>query len=206
MIGYCFGGTIAWLAAARLGVDSAVGYYGGQIANFANEHPKAPTMLHFGKLDQHIPKASIDAVEAANPRCRSSGTTQGHGFNCNDRASYNAEAAKLAKERSLDFEKAPCIDLASERERWVGVRGASSLVIDNRRLQFNCRTMIGYAHAPIGGRSPIRLFHVGVLHMDCVFALWNVLKMVATIDSSAKSLYFLKIGTTGTPRYSVTVI
>jgi carboxymethylenebutenolidase len=55
VIGYCFGGTIAWLAAARLGVNTAVGYYGGQIAKFADEHPKAPIMLHFGKLDQHIP-------------------------------------------------------------------------------------------------------------------------------------------------------
>ena len=74
---------------------------------------------------------------------------------------------------------------------------SASLVIDNRRLQFNDRVIIGYAHAPIGGRSPIRLFLVRVLHMDCVFALWNVLKMVKTIDSSAKSLYFLKIGTAG---------
>ena len=67
VIGYCFGGSIAWLAAARLDVDTAVGYYGGQIAKFADEHPKAPTMLHFGKLDQHIPKESIDAVQAVNP-------------------------------------------------------------------------------------------------------------------------------------------
>src|ERR1700722_15111280 len=69
------------------------------------------------------------------------------------------------------------------------------LVIDNRRIQFNYRLIIGYAYAPIGGWSPIRLFHVGVLHMDSVFALWNVLKMVETIDTGAKSLYFLKIGT-----------
>src|ERR1035441_6442247 len=59
------GGTIAWLAAARPGVDAAVGYYGGQIAKFTDEHPEAPIMLHFGKLDQHIPKQSIDAVQAA---------------------------------------------------------------------------------------------------------------------------------------------
>ena len=105
VIGYCFGGTIAWLAAARLGVDTAVGYYGGQIANFADEHPKAPTMLHFGKLDQHIPKESIDAVETANPEVPVFWYNAGHGFNCNGRASYNAEAAKLAKERSLEFLK-----------------------------------------------------------------------------------------------------
>ena len=71
----------------------------------------------------------------------------------------------------------------------------ASLVIDNCRIQFNYRVIIGYAHTPKGAWTPIRLFDVGVLHMDCVFALWNVLKMVETIDTSAKSLYFLKIGT-----------
>jgi carboxymethylenebutenolidase len=105
VIGYCFGGTIAWLAAARLGVNAAVGYYGGQIAKFADEHPKAPIMLHFGKLDQHIPRESIDAVQASNPEVPIFWYDAGHGFNCNDRTSYNAEAAKLAKERSLNFLK-----------------------------------------------------------------------------------------------------
>lgn len=105
VIGYCFGGTIAWLAAARPGVDAAVGYYGGQIAKFADENPKSPIMLHFGKLDQHIPKQSIDAVQAANPEVPVFWYDAGHGFNCNDRASYNAEAAKLARERSLEFLK-----------------------------------------------------------------------------------------------------
>ena len=97
--------TAAWLAAARPGVDAAVGYYGGQIAKFTDEHPKAPIMLHFGKLDQHIPKQSIDAVQAANPEVLVFWYDAGHGFNCNDRASYNAEAAKLARERSLEFLK-----------------------------------------------------------------------------------------------------
>jgi hypothetical protein len=76
--------------------------------------------------------------------------------------------------------------------------GPNLFVIDNRRIQLNYRVIIGYAYAPIGGWSPMRLFHVGVLHMDCVFASWNVLKMVETIDTSAKSLYFLKIGTAET--------
>jgi carboxymethylenebutenolidase len=105
VIGYCFGGTIAWLAAARLGVNAAVGYYGGQIAKFADEHPKAPIMLHFGNLDPHISRESIDAVQAANPEVPIFWYDAGHGFNCNDRASYNAEAAKLAKKRSLKFLK-----------------------------------------------------------------------------------------------------
>jgi carboxymethylenebutenolidase len=105
VIGYCFGGTIAWLAAARLGVNAAVGYYGGHIAKFACEHPKAPVMLHFGKLDEHIPKESVDAVHAANLEVPIFWYDAGHGFNCSDRASYNAEASKQARERSLEFLK-----------------------------------------------------------------------------------------------------
>ena len=62
-------------------------------------------MLHFGKLDQHIPKESIDAVQAANPEVTIFWYGAGHGFNCNDRASYNAEAATLARARSLEFLK-----------------------------------------------------------------------------------------------------
>ena len=103
VIGYCFGGTIAWLAAARLGVNTAVGYYGGQIAKFADEHPKAPIMLHFGKLDQHIPKESIDAVETANPEVPVFCYNADHGFNCTDRASFDAQCAKLAFDRSVEF-------------------------------------------------------------------------------------------------------
>jgi carboxymethylenebutenolidase len=105
VIGYCFGGSLAWLAASRLGADAAVGYYGGQIAKFAGEHPKAPVMLHFGKLDQHISKESVEAVQAANPEVPVFWYDAGHGFNCNDRASYNPEAAQLARERSLEFLK-----------------------------------------------------------------------------------------------------
>ncbi len=107
VIGYCLGGSMAWLAATRLDPDAAVGYYGGSIANFAGEKPKAPIMLHFGKLDQHIPKDEIDAKVAALhpdvPIFWYDGA--GHGFNCTGRPSYNAAAAQLARERSLEFLK-----------------------------------------------------------------------------------------------------
>jgi carboxymethylenebutenolidase len=56
IIGYCFGGTMAWLAATRLDPSAAVGYYGGHIAQFAQENPRCPVILHFGTLDKHIPK------------------------------------------------------------------------------------------------------------------------------------------------------
>ena len=67
VVGYCFGGTIAWLSATRLKVDAAVGYYAGRIGNFSAETPSAPVMLHFGKLDKHIPKEDIDRLQAAHP-------------------------------------------------------------------------------------------------------------------------------------------
>jgi carboxymethylenebutenolidase len=104
VIGYCLGGSMAWLAATRLDPDAAVGYYGGQIPAYAAETPKAPIMLHFGLHDDHIPKGVIDEkVHAAYPEIPIFWYEAGHGFNCNDRASYNAEASKLARERSLEF-------------------------------------------------------------------------------------------------------
>ena len=104
VIGYCLGGSMAWLAATRLHPDAAVGYYGGQILAYAGEKPKAPIMLHFGLKDDHIPKAEIDSkVAAAHPEVPIYWYDAGHGFNCNPRASYSAEAAKLARERSLEF-------------------------------------------------------------------------------------------------------
>lgn len=105
VIGYCLGGTMAWLAATRLGVDAAVGYYGGIIANFAQENPRCPVMLHFGSLDKHIPKEAVEKVHAAHPAVEIFWYAADHGFNCDDRASYNAEAATLARERSLEFLK-----------------------------------------------------------------------------------------------------
>lgn len=105
VIGYCWGGTLAWLAAARLHADTAVGYYGGQIGRFAAENPAAPVMLHFGRLDQHIPPEEVEKVHSAHPEAEIYWYDAGHGFNCDARSSYNAEAAKLARERSLAFLK-----------------------------------------------------------------------------------------------------
>lgn len=106
VIGYCLGGTMAWLAATRLNIGAAIGYYGGHIARFAQETPRCPVMLHFGMLDKHIPKEDIDKVQALHPEVQVFWYQNAdHGFNCNDRASYNPEAAKLARERSLAFLK-----------------------------------------------------------------------------------------------------
>jgi carboxymethylenebutenolidase len=105
VIGYCFGGTLAWLAATRLHPAAAVGYYGGRIANRAAETPNCPVMLHFGSQDAHIPAAEVEKIHSAHPEVEIFWYDAGHGFNCNPRASYNAAAAKEARQRSLQFFK-----------------------------------------------------------------------------------------------------
>lgn len=105
VIGYCYGGTLAWLAAARLHPAVAVGYYGGRTANYADEKLSAPVMLHFGKLDAHIPAEEVETIHTAHPEVQIYWYDAGHGFNCDARTSYNEEAAHLARERSLNFLK-----------------------------------------------------------------------------------------------------
>jgi carboxymethylenebutenolidase len=105
VVGYCFGGTIAWLSATRVdGVSAAVGYYGGGVADAAEEKPKSPVMLHFGETDASIPKEAYEKVMRLHPTVPTfiyAGA--GHGFVCDERGSYHAESAKVARERTNDF-------------------------------------------------------------------------------------------------------
>jgi carboxymethylenebutenolidase len=103
VVGYCFGGTLAWVAACRLNPAAAVGYYGGRIGNYAGETPSVPVMLHFGKQDAHIPAEEVAKIHAAHPEVEIYWYDAGHGFNCDARASYNAGAAHEARKRSLEF-------------------------------------------------------------------------------------------------------
>jgi carboxymethylenebutenolidase len=105
VVGFCWGGSLAWLAATRLRPAVAVGYYGGQIGNYAAENPSAPVMLHFGRQDAHIPPEVAEKVHAAHPEVEIYWYDAGHGFNCDVRASYDAAAAKQARERTLAFLK-----------------------------------------------------------------------------------------------------
>jgi carboxymethylenebutenolidase len=104
VIGYCFGGLLAWLSSTRLHPDVVVGYYAGRIGNYAAETPKAPVQLHFGRLDHHIPVEHVEQVRAAHPEVEINWYDgAGHGFNCDMRAAYNAQAAALARGRALSF-------------------------------------------------------------------------------------------------------
>lgn len=101
VIGYCVGGTLAWISAARLKPDAAVGYYAGGVDRFASEMPTCRVVLHFGKLDKHIPKEMVETVANAHPEVQVFWYDADHGFNRDAGASYQPEAAKLARERSL---------------------------------------------------------------------------------------------------------
>jgi len=104
IVGYCWGGGLAFLAATRLsGVAAAVGYYGGMVAAHAQEKPRVPVMLHFGDSDQSIPMSDVEKVKQLRPDITTYVYKAGHGFSCDERQSYNAEASKLALERTLKF-------------------------------------------------------------------------------------------------------
>ncbi len=104
VVGFCLGGSVAWAAAAQMPVDVAVGYYGGFIAKFKDAQLHAPVMLHFGGKDDHIPVSDVDEIKAAHPEVPVyMYDDAGHGFNCDERGSYNPAAAAQAWERTLGF-------------------------------------------------------------------------------------------------------
>jgi len=104
VIGYCWGGYVAWMAAARLsGFACAVPYYGGGILDAQGERPRCPVMAHFGELDRGIPIAGVREFAARHPEVQVFTYAADHGFNCDRRGSYDPVASKLARERTIDF-------------------------------------------------------------------------------------------------------
>ena len=105
IVGYCWGGSLAWSAATTTTrFAAAVGWYGGNIAETATATPNCPVQLHFGADDDHIPASAIDKIRAAHPEMEIfvyDGA--GHGFGCSERSSYNAAATAIAQERTLAF-------------------------------------------------------------------------------------------------------
>lgn len=104
VVGYCWGGSLAFLAGTRLhGIAAAVGYYGGMIAAHANEKPKVPVMLHFGEQDHGIPMSDVDKVKAARKDVEIFVYPAGHGFSCDERGSFHKPSHEQALERTLAF-------------------------------------------------------------------------------------------------------
>lgn len=106
VLGYCWGGTLAYLAATRLrGLACAVSYYGGQTTPFAAERARVPMMMHFGEMDPRIPEADILEVARHNPTIEIHKYPADHGFNCDSRKEWHAASAHSALERTLSFLK-----------------------------------------------------------------------------------------------------
>ena len=104
VVGYCWGGTVAWLAGCRLDVGCVSAYYGRHIVEFVEEKPRCPSILHFGAEDALIPPENVKKVRSAYPDvplCVYKGA--GHGFNCERRADFRPEAATTALQRTLDL-------------------------------------------------------------------------------------------------------
>jgi carboxymethylenebutenolidase len=104
VVGFCWGGKMAYVSACELPIACGVAYYGGGIARDLSKTPRCPVLYHFGGKDTHIPASDVELIKAADSR----GTfyvypDADHGFNCDLRASFNAEAAALARQRTLAF-------------------------------------------------------------------------------------------------------
>jgi carboxymethylenebutenolidase len=107
IVGFCMGGTIAFLAATRLnGLSAAIGYYGGRIVAFADEKPRVPTQLHFGEKDQSIPMSDVETIKKKRSDCDIHVYPDaGHGFHCDERGSYHEPSSKTAWQRTLAWLK-----------------------------------------------------------------------------------------------------
>ena len=106
IVGFCWGGLLVWRAACLLkGLSAAVAYYGGGIT--AEEEiarqPKCPVMAHFGDQDHWIPLEGVEVFRKAHPQVEVHVYPANHGFNCDQRGSYNEDAARVARERTLAF-------------------------------------------------------------------------------------------------------
>jgi len=105
IIGFCLGGSVAFVAATRLtGLKAAIGYYGGAVVRFADEKPKVPTQLHFGEKDAGIPLTDVETVKAKRPDVEVfvyPGAQ--HGFHCDERPSYDKASSDIAWPRSMEF-------------------------------------------------------------------------------------------------------
>ena len=104
IVGYCWGGFVAWMASAKVsGLSCAVPYYGGGILDNADIEPKVPVMGHFGEKDSMIPADGVRKLAEKHKKQQIFIYPADHGFNCEQRGSYHAPSANQARERTLEF-------------------------------------------------------------------------------------------------------
>lgn len=102
IVGYCWGGYLSWMSATRIpGFACAITYYGGGMPDAIEEQPRCPVCAHFGERDSAIPLAGVEKLAAAHPDVEVFLYPAEHGFNCDQRQSYNAASAQLARQRTL---------------------------------------------------------------------------------------------------------
>jgi carboxymethylenebutenolidase len=103
IVGYCWGGSLAYFASCELPLAAAVVYY-GRVGDYLERKPRCPVLYHYGSEDKSIPLADVERIRAAQPAAPVYVYPgAGHGFNCEQRDSYDAAAAALAQRRTLDF-------------------------------------------------------------------------------------------------------
>ena len=104
IVGYCWGGFLTWMASVYVpGLACAVPYYGGGILDHADLEPRCPVLAHFGERDAGIPADGVRQLARRHPQHQILLYPADHGFNCDQRASYDAASAQLARERTLAF-------------------------------------------------------------------------------------------------------
>ena len=106
IVGYCWGGLLTWRSACTLqGLSAAAPYYGGGMTTPEEtaRQPRVPVLAHFADDDKWIPLDTVHAFAKAQPKVEVHIYPGHHGFNCDQRGSYDAGAASLARQRTLDF-------------------------------------------------------------------------------------------------------
>lgn len=104
VIGYCWGGSLAWRMACRhKGFDAAIAYYGGEVPVLSDEKPLCPVQAHFGRQDASIPMSGVEGFLKSRPEVETYLYEADHGFSCHHRKQYDAPSAQLARERVNHF-------------------------------------------------------------------------------------------------------
>lgn len=103
MVGYCWGGSVTYLAGCKTNIAAGVAYYGGGMTQLLGDAPRYPMLFHFGERDAYIPRVDVEKIRHAYPAGTYHLYPAGHGFNCSDRADFDAASARLAFERTIEF-------------------------------------------------------------------------------------------------------
>ena len=117
IVGFCMGGTVAFLAAVRRRLGAAVTFYGGGVGTGRFGLPplvelapglQTPWLGLYGDRDQSIPVADVEALRAAAARAPVPTEVvryaeAGHGFHCDERADYHEPSATDAWGRAVEF-------------------------------------------------------------------------------------------------------